>query len=500
MEQRTPEQQKELEDFFGKEGSGNLIVGQNLDEKDKRPELSFFLYPAGTQNPAGEFRTVVREQMKKAKTYAFVPDCGIELYSLPILSELLPPAPDMSTKDYIRSVLLPYTDEIGLMPEASVCLRNLIFAQEHGIPLEGGNLPRLSDKQLNQLVHYHTEQDELADKYGHNPVYELPVRAIETSKGMLFFSNNELGQAGLKNYYQNLTDNYFSVHSEAGPVRQYYIDRISPDMRPYIDAGYRKDDRTGKYEFAFSDQTVYQRKDFDMRYWALEFETGMQPCSSEFLLLAEHSGSRISAHNQDVWRLLDLKEHGYDKKAIQQLSFNYRHTFLELGRQIDNCINSGGMTDDKNAGPSRNLFDLIEEVQDKAAGIIKNEYDIRGHRSFERTMKDLSYDPLVGDIRLSYPVRQAAWEGKCIYLPEISALNPDLHYICADKVHEKLRISATPFSRQIYREENGKIISFQPKNEISPKKEKVSNVKTVIENDLNKKRNMKKKNRNHPKL
>ncbi|WP_195670154.1 DUF6047 family protein [Bacteroides intestinalis] len=477
MEQRTPEQQKELEGFFSREGSGNLIVGHNLDEKDNRPELSFFLYPAGDQDPAGEYRKIVKEQMEKAGTYAFVPDCSIELYSLPILAELLPPAPDMSTEDYIRSELLPYTDEIGLVPEASVCLRNLIFAQEHGIPLEGGNLPRLSGKQLNQLVHYHTEQDELADKYGHNPVYELPVRVIETSKGMLFFSNNELGQAGLKNYYQNLTDNYFSVHSEAGPVRQYYIDRISPDMRPYIDAGYRKDDSTGKYEFAFFDQAVYQRKDFNMKNWALEFETGMQPCPSEFLLLAEHSGSRISAHNNDVWRLLVLKEHGYDKNAIQQLSSNYRYTFLELGRQIDNCINSGGMTDGKNTGSSKNLFDLIEEVQGKATDIIKNEYDIRGHRSFERTMKDLSYDPLVGDIRLSYPVRQAALEGKCIYLPEITGSNPGLHYICADKEHEKLRISATPFSRQIYREENGKIVPFQPKNEISPKREKVSKAK-----------------------
>lgn len=485
MEQRTPEQQKKLEDFFDREGSGNLIVGYNLDKNDQCTEESFFLYPAGIQNPAREYAATVKDLMEKAGAYAFVPDSHVELYSLPILAELLPPAPDMSTKEYIRSELLPYTDEIGLLPEASICLRSAVFAREHGIALENGGLPRLSDRELNELVCYHRQQDELADKYGHSPIYKLPVHAIETSEGVLFFSNNELGQAGLKSYYQQLTDNYFSVYSETGPVRQYSIDRISPDIRSYIDASYRKDADTGKYEFAFFDKAVYQKKEFKMRNWALEFETSMEPGSSGFLLLREHGSSRISRQNNNIWRLLDLKEHGYDKKTVDRPSFDYCNTFLELGSRIDACINSGGTVNDEKTGSSKNLFDLVEDVRDKATGIIKEEYDIRGHRSFARTLKDQDHDLMVGDVRLSYPMRKALLENKCVYLPEISVTRPDLHYICADKVHEKLCISATPFSKNVFREENGKIIPHETKAE-TPAKVKIPKVGN--------------KNKIHPKL
>ena len=238
-----------------------------------------------------------------------------------------------------------------------------------------------------------------------------------------------------------------------------------------MDAGYQKDTDTGKYEFIFDD-AAYQKKNCDKQGWTLVFETSMAPNSSEFLHLCEHSGSRMNKHNDNVWRLLYLQEHGYNQKILQAPSFRYSYLFEELGKQINNCFN---FPDNCGAPgkPSKNLFDLIEELQQKAAGIIKNEYDIRGHRSFERTMKDICYDPRVEDVRLSYPVRQAAWEGKCIYLPQISTSNPDLHYICADKVHEKLRISATPFSKQVYREEDGKMVPFTPKNEVSQKKAKV---------------------------
>lgn len=483
MEQRTPKQQKELEEFLEKEGPGDLIVGYDLSEGHTHPEL-FFLYPAGDQIPAGEYDMVIKAQIEKARAYTFVPNCMIELYSLPLRQEVLIPLADMSTKEYIYTELLPYIHEVGLTPQASVNLRNAVFAQAHGISMENGVFLRVPDNQINQLIQYHMRQEELANKYGHNLIYNLPIHAVETSRGMLFFSNSELGKAGLNNYYQQLADNYFSVHSEIGPVRQYSIESISSYMTPYMDAGYQKDAGTGKYEFIFDDN-AYQKKNFNKEGWALEFETSMNPNSTEFLHLCEHSDSRMSKHNENVWRLLYLQEHGYNREIIQSPSFEYSYLFQKLGEQINACINFP----DKQNVPgesSKNLFDLIEEVQQKAEGIIKNEYDIRGHRSFERTMKDMAYDPRVEDIRLSYPVRKAAWEGKCIYLPRISTSNPDLHYICADKVHGKLRISATPFSKQVYREENGKVVPFKPENEVLQQKAKVP-------------RRIK-KNSNHPKL
>lgn len=296
----------------------------------------------------------------------------------------------------------------------------------------------------------------------------LPIHAVETSKGMLFFSNSEPGRTGLKNYYQRLTDNYFSVHGESSPVREYSIARITPDIQPFIDTSHQINPDTGIRKFVF-EPVSFRHQDFDKKGWKFEFEASMKPHSGEFLLLQEHAGSRMSKHNDNVWRLLYLQEHGYSRDTIRAPSFKYARVFQNLGEQINASINFTGRTN-PSGEPSKNLSDLIEEVQRKAAEIITRDYDIRGHRSFERTMKDSSYDPIIGDIRLSYPVRQAVWEGKCVYLPEISVSNPGLHYIRADKEHQKLSISATPFSRQIYREENGKIVPFQPKNEISSKK------------------------------
>lgn len=303
----------------------------------------------------------------------------------------------------------------------------------------------------------------------------LPVHAIETSKGMLFFSSSEPGRAGLKNYYQELTDNNFSVHGESSPVREYSISRITPDTHPFIDTNHKINPDTGIREFVF-EPVSSQHQDFDKKGWRLEFEASMEPHSGEFLLLQEHAGSLISKHDNNVWRLLYLQEHGYSRDTIPTPSFEYSHVFQHLGEQINASINFPGGTN-PSGEPSKNLFDLIEEVQRKAAEIITRDYDIRGHRSFERTIMDSSYDPIIGDTRLSYPLRQAVWEGKCVYLPEISVSNPDLHYIRADKEHQKLNIYATPFSRRIYREENGKIVPFQPAITVSSKKEKISKVK-----------------------
>lgn len=295
----------------------------------------------------------------------------------------------------------------------------------------------------------------------------LPVRGIETSKGMLFFSNSELGKKGLKNYFQQLTDNYFSVHSEPGPIRQYNIEKLPPELHPYIDTGCRKNTDNGKYEFIFDD-TAFHKVGSGIPNRTLEFEASMKPNSTDFLLLAEHCGSRMSKENDNVWRLLYLYEHGYSRDTIQA-PFQYVPVFQELGKEINACINFTGDTD-TSGKPVKNMFDLIDEVRQKAIGIIRDKYDIRGHRSFERTMKDPTYDPLVGDIRLSFPVRQAAWEGKCIYLPKIKTGNTNLHYIYASKEQNKLFISDTPFNGKIYREENGKIVPYQSANEIIQKK------------------------------
>jgi len=114
-----------------------------------------------------------------------------------------------------------------------------------------GELPKLTTQQLDELVHFHQKQDELAARYDYNPVYKLPLHAVETSKGILFFSDTKMGREGLKSFYQQLSGNYFWVHGEPGPVRQYNVNCLSDDICPLVDACYRKNPQSGKGEYDF---------------------------------------------------------------------------------------------------------------------------------------------------------------------------------------------------------------------------------------------------------
>lgn len=70
---------------------------------------------------------------------------------------------DISKKEYINQVLLPYIREKGLAPLISTNLRNVLFAQSRSdILMISGELPKLTTQQLDELVHFHQKQDELA--------------------------------------------------------------------------------------------------------------------------------------------------------------------------------------------------------------------------------------------------------------------------------------------------------------------------------------------------
>ena len=99
-----------------------------------------------------------------------------------------------------------------------------------------------------------------------------------------------MGREGLKSFYQQLSGNYFWVHGEPGPVRQYNVNCLSDDICPLVDACYRKNPQSGKGEYDF-DNAVFSKEAFrDRKQWKLAFETDMEPSASEFLRLNEFAG------------------------------------------------------------------------------------------------------------------------------------------------------------------------------------------------------------------
>lgn len=457
-----------LNNMFKKEGEGNLLVGYETGKEKPHAESSYMLYPADPdrQDPTYSFMALLHIETENAKISAFVPDTRLEIYSFPKMTDVPPIPENISKKEYINRTLLPYIREKGVTPKMSINLRNVIFAQaRNDIILESGGLPKLTAEQLDELVQFHRRQDVLAARYDYNPVYKLPLHAIETSKGILFFSDTKTGMDGLKNFYRQLTGNYFWVHSEPGPVRQYSVGSLSGEICPLVDACCPKDARNGKNEYDFEGAMASKDIFLDRGQWKPAFETDMKPTAPEFSRLIEYTGCRPSRNNADISRLLFLTGNGFKRDLVNDPAFGYRNVFQEYVTRIDNCFNG--------QSPGHELPDILDEIRRKAQAILKTEFDVRGHRTLERTLNDKSVPFLINGTDASEAMRQALLEGKWIYCSKISGTMPKLHYLHAEETCDRvMAYAAAPKGRTVHQEKGGKIIPYTPasRKELKTKK------------------------------
>ena len=122
---------KLLDELFRKDGEGQLLVGYETGKEKPHADSSYMLYPANPdrQDPVYTFMALFSQQSIKAKYSAFVPNTRLEIYSFPKMTDVPAISGDISKKEYINQVLLPYIREKGLAPLISTNLRNVLFAQ-----------------------------------------------------------------------------------------------------------------------------------------------------------------------------------------------------------------------------------------------------------------------------------------------------------------------------------------------------------------------------------
>lgn len=447
-----------LYNLLKKEGAGNLLVGYETDKGKPHAESSYMLYPADPdrQHPDYTFMALIHIETKKAQKSAFIPDTRLEMYSFPKMTDVPAIPGNASMKEYINQTLLPYIRKKGLKPQMSANLRNLMFARLHSdILTEDGRLPQMTTGQLDELIRFHQKQDGLAARYGYNPVFKLPLHVIETSKGMLFFSDTKVGRDGLKGFYQQLADNYFWVHSEPGPVREYSTYDLSPDICPLVDACIRENDKGEKYGYNMKDAMSPKDMILNQEEWELTFETDMKPTSLEFSRLTEFARCSTSHNNADVSKLLYLMENGFKRDLAVDPAFGYQNVFREYATRIDHCINGQSSGDE--------LPDILDDLRWKAENILQTEFDVRGHRTLEKVLNDKSVPFLINGTDASEAMRQALLEKKWIYCPEKSGGSPRPYYIHAEETCDRVMIYlAPPKGETVYQEKNGKIIPYAP--------------------------------------
>ena len=131
-------------------------------------------------------------------------------------------------------------------------------------------------------------------------------------------------------------------------------------------------------------------------------------------------------------------------------------------------------------GTASDIRQQIEETgQDKALldKLLKQYYDVRGHRTVGNILRDPMECVTVDGVRLFTPHRQVLAAGHRLFLPGEAKSNPSHAYAWINGDFTRIVFSKDP-----------------------PANKQVFKVKTVIEKALNKKQDVKKKRNTHPKL
>lgn len=446
---------EQLEELFRQDGGGYLLIGYETGMDKPHAAISYQLYPVNPDQDGMtyQFLSLLHVGMETARISAFVPDTRLEIYRFPCMSDVPSISRDIPVKEYITGKLLPHIQRCGLEPVVSVNLRDAVFMRSVlKRSMEPGGRLRLTAAELDRLVNFRRQQDEKARLYGYEPAYRLPLHIVETSRGILVFSDGPTGRKGLKEFYQHLADNYWWIHSEPGPVKQYDMHSVPASLAPLIDASCRKDPDTGRYVYEFTDSPV--RADLpDERKLEPVFFTDMTPSAEGYRNLTEFSGCGMSGCNADIYRLLSLTRH-FDRQLILDPAFSYRHQFREFVERMDSFLRGNPGGDDTGK--------ILDDMHGKAGRILKTDFDVRGHRTLERLLNDRSVPFLIGEHEADDTLRRALLEGRWIYFPGLSAKMPGLRYIHADKTCDRVMAYKNPPGlKPVYQVKDGKIVPYE---------------------------------------
>lgn len=266
---------------------------------------------------------------------------------------------------------------------------------------------------------------------------EQAYTAIETARGFLFFTHTAEGNMKMRNFLQCMADHYFNPHFDLGPIHVY---RAEGPLNPGRSVNPDKTLLTG-YPYLRMDKTPEM---------VLEYRNEMNPTAEDFGSFCHNAHCDSHHRNSNIADTL---------KAIAGKD----RTLSELSRQ---AMTPEIQEQIKNASQDRALLDKL----------LKQYYDVRGHRSVENILSDPMDSVVVDGVRLFTPHRQVLAAGHGLFLPGEARNNPSHSYTWVNEDFTRIVFSKEP-----------------------PGDKQVFKVKTTIEKALNRKQDVKKKKSIHPK-
>ena len=218
---------------------------------------------------------------------------------------------------------------------------------------------------------------------------EQSYTAIETAHGFVFFTDTTEGQKNRQDFLQFMADHYFDPHFNLGPVNVYRAEGVLKDGS-YVNPG------EGLYpEYAY----LQMDKTPEME---LVYRNEMKPTWEDFGSFCHNMHCTSSHRNRNIADILEEIE-SKDRKL------------LELSKQ----------------GTASDIRQQIEETgQDKALldKLLKQYYDVRGHRTVGNILRDPMECVTVDGVRLFTPHRQVLAAGHGLFLPGEAKSNPSHAY------------------------------------------------------------------------
>lgn len=182
-----------------------------------------------TDDDYGEFHKFMADVAKEAMKKNFVADATIFFYYFRDTRNL-PRMPAMQMHHYGTKTLIPWCEQHGHLPAHEIKLRDTVFAIQNGIDTKQLTRKELDFRNTQQYREFIDTQNERERLYRFSEDVKVPITVIQTNKGVLLFSYDEVGLSALRNFYQHVADNYFKPDFDIKSSQDFSLESFSHDL------------------------------------------------------------------------------------------------------------------------------------------------------------------------------------------------------------------------------------------------------------------------------
>lgn len=454
------DKRKQMENpFFDPEKPGSIFVAvdryHHFTPRQPLNALTFI------QNGDADslFRKFLIDNIKEAECCPYIPDTELLRYELATMKQVPPVDTHIPFEEYISKELLPYFQEHCIPPAGRISLHDAVYTYRHKNEPDGSILKKYL-MQESAYLEFRLQQQEKRTLYRCQPRYTFPLKVVENDFGYLIFSGNEIGRNGFRECIQHVTNHYFDPHYDTGHLAVYDCTSMDEKLVSFIDAAY-KPCKPMELDYSFNFYPASYIRASELPEGFIDnlkpvCYHSMEATGESFIKFAtdwhfnKDTHVSINQENHDIYRLLTVIRNGY--MNIHEQPFTYFGELLPVADKLERITQAQSA-----AGFNMEKFKQASmEIRQAADGILKRDFDVRGHRSLENMLSDFTVTFTIGSQKLNQAQKATLASGDALYLPENNK-DATRHLLFCKANFEQGRIegSSKPFGINTYMMKDG---------------------------------------------